>query len=350
MTEPTMITPIGELADRAHATLDRSFGAPWPQLLHNSCPTGDDKTFNYWWLAHVIDARLDGYLRSGDPGRLAAATDTYRNILERNGGSLFNDYFDDMLWYALAILRLHRSTGEESYLRDARAIWAHVVEHGWNDHLGPSLAWRKPQLDYKNTPANGPLVILSCRLAALADDQPYLDYARRAFDWLTETLVDPDTGFVEDGINRQQDGKIDTQWRFTYNQGLYVGAAVELSRTADDPAAMINTAVRTAVTAVDELTEGGVFTDEGEGDCGLFKGVYYRYLGVLLDAVGDAESAELTKLKDFVITSTDALIDSTDGCTRPAANDWRKPLSGPIGYSTQLSAIMALELRARYVS
>jgi len=48
-----------------------------------------------------------------------------------------------------------------------------------------------------------------------------------------------------------------------------------------------------------------------------------------------------------VIESTDALIASTDECTRPAGNDWRKPLAGKIKYSTRLSAIMALEVRAR---
>lgn len=335
----------GVLADRAQQALDDHFGAPWPQLLNNGHPAGDNVVFNYWWLAHVLDVRLDAYLRTGDQQHLDAAIATHRNIRERNGGSLFNDYFDDMLWYALATLRLHQATGEESYLDDAAAIWRHVIEHGWNDEQGPSLAWRKQQLYYKNTPANGPLVILSCRLAALLDDQPYLDYARQAFDWLTANLVDPATGFVEDGINREQDGRIDTQWRFTYNQGLYVGAAVELARTADDADALIKQAVRTATTAIDVLAPGGVFPDEGDGDGGLFKGVYYRYLGVLLDRL-DPDSAEATRLRAFVTGSTDALIASTEQCTRLAANDWRKPQVGKIKYSSQLSAIMALELRA----
>ena len=335
-----------ELAGRAQRALDQHFGAPPPQLLNNSHPVGDNVVFNYWWLAHVLDVRLDAYERTGDQQWLDAAIATYRNILERNGGSPFNDYFDDMLWYALATLRLHRATGEPAYRDAAAAIWRHVIEHGWNDHLGPSLAWRKQQLDYKNTPANGPLVILSCRLADLLDDQPYLDYARRSFAWLTETLVDPVTGFVEDGINREQDGRIDTQWRFTYNQGLYVGAAVELARTADDPDALIKTGTRTAVTAIDALAPDGVFPDEGDGDAGLFKGIFYRYLGLLLERLGDG-SAEATRLRRFVIGSTDALIESTDGGTRLAGNDWRTPLAGKIKYSTQLSAIMALELRAR---
>jgi len=60
------IPSAGKLADRAQQALDDHFGAPWPQLLHNGHPTGDDVVFNYWWLAHVIDVRLDAYLRTGD--------------------------------------------------------------------------------------------------------------------------------------------------------------------------------------------------------------------------------------------------------------------------------------------
>lgn len=351
-TTPTA-EPWGRFADLAHDGLDTYFGAPAPQLLHNTYPNapGDDATFNYWWLAHVVDVRLDAYLRTGDPRRLAQAVETHDNIVERNDGSLVNDYFDDMLWFALATLRLWQATREERYLHEVVQLWDHVMEHGWNDELGASLAWRKQQLHYKNTPANGPLVILSARLAGLADpgpgaDRPYLTTARTAFDWITANLVDP-TGFVEDGINREQDLRIDTQWRFTYNQGLYVGAAVELHRRTGDPEDL-RRAVRTAERAVAALATDGVFRDEGDGgDEGLFKGVYYRYLGCLLEALDAAEPAAVG-LRGFVASSAEALIRSAarDGVLL-AGDDWTAPPAGAVRYSTQLSAIMALEVAAR---
>jgi predicted alpha-1,6-mannanase (GH76 family) len=343
-------------SDLIQISLDHYYGTSWPQLFDNShpLPDGGNATFNYWWLAHAIDARLDAWER--DPGAsadwLGQAVTIYRNILERNGGSLFNDYFDDMLWYALAIVRLHEASGERRYLDDAIAIWRHVKQFGWNDRLGASVAWRIQQPYYKNTPANGPFVILGCRLSRL-DDRPeapdYLGFARISFDWITENLVDPVTGFVEDGINREEDGRVDTQWRFTYNQGLYMGAAVELARSgASDSAALVESAVRTARTAIAELATDGIFVDEGDGgDEGLFKGVYYRYLGLLLDEL-DVDSPDRLQLERFVMTSTDALWShARDGDFLLAANDWTKPASGRIPYSTQLSAIMATELRAR---
>ncbi|SDQ59842.1 glycoside hydrolase family 76 protein [Microbacterium sp. cf332] len=350
MTRPAA-TAWTSRADVAQESLDHFFGVPGIQFLANSHPhdRGDTAVFNYWWLAHVIDARIDAWLRTGEARWLEAAVAARDNIVERNGGSLFNDYFDDMLWFALALERLHAATGDQRHLDDARAIWDHVVEHGWNETLGWSLAWRKQQLAYKNTPANGPLVILGARLHALDASGDQLDYARRAFNWLTANLVGPD-GFVEDGVNRNDDGAVDTQWRFTYNQGLYAGAALELFRVTGDRS-MLERAVQTAVTAVRELSDGSVFRDEGDGgDEGLFKGVYYRYLGEVLAVLVDEPdfADERALLEGFLRASTDALWRTgvVDGMLRPG-NDWSEPAGEWIPYSTAVSAIFATEQRAR---
>lgn len=337
----------GEIADLAQHSLDQLFRAPGPQHLHNSHPagTGDAATFNYWWLAHVVDARVDAWVRTGDPVWLDRAAATAAHVVERNEGSLTNDYFDDMLWFGLALLRLHEATGAPEHLQDALALWDHVVAHGWNDAQGTSLAWREQQLEYKNTPANGPLVILSLRLErVLPGTRDFRTYASTALAWLERTLVRPD-GFVEDGINREGDGRIDTQWRFTYNQGLYVGALVEWWAATEDSTALAR-AEQTALTAVVELSDGTVFRDEGDGgDEGLFKGVYYRYLGTLLPVL-DPASATRRRLAEFLRASTDALVTHGvhDGVLRPG-DDWSRPWEGPIPYSTLLSAIMAVEQR-----
>lgn len=347
MTDTTVKT-WSELADDAQRSLDHYFGAEDPQFLHNTYPASEERdgTFNYWWLAHVIEVRLDAYERTGDERWLREAARTHRNIVERNEGSIFNDYFDDMLWFAIATLRLHDASGEQRYLDDAVALWEHVREHGWNETLGGSIAWRMQQPYYKNTPANAPFVILSARLARRFGDPRYSEAALTTFDWITTTLVDPRTGFVEDGINRENDGRIDTHWRFTYNQGLYVGAAVELAGMTGD-VRYLERAERTAVTAIEELASDGVFRDEGDGgDEGLFKGVYYRYAELLREAAMGSPSADTVAA--FIIASTDALAASAvRGGWVLAANDWTTSATGVLPYSTQLSAITALEMRAR---
>lgn len=324
-------------ADQAQRSLDHFFGAPGEQLFDNWHPLepGDNDVFNYWWLAHAMDARLDGYERTSDPAYLEQARQIHDGIRWRNGGSLFNDYFDDMLWLALATLRLADATGAADLYGDAVRLWEHVLEHGWNEHEGGGIAWRVSQPYYKNTPANAPFVILSARLHRHTGDPRYLEQALRVMDWLERTLVEPD-GFVHDGINRQEDHAIDVDWRFTYNQGLYVGACVELGED------YLARAARTARTAIAELSRDGVFSDEGEGgDEGLFKGVYYRYARELV------EVADVPHVREFVLGSTERLWRSCERDGLLLANgDWNRPPRGKVPLSAQLSAVMATEMCA----
>ncbi|GIG65033.1 glycoside hydrolase family 76 protein [Phytomonospora endophytica] len=334
---PTTHDTWTERADLAQASLEKYFGAPGQQLLHNTCPSepGDDEVFNYWWLAHLIDVRVDAYERTGDPAWLDKARGAHDNILARNDEALYNDYFDDMLWFALATLRLAGATGDAALHAEASALWRHVGEKGWNDIEGGGIAWRVQQPYYKNTPANGPFVILSARLDDGTGD--HLAWARRTMDWLEAALVTPE-GFVHDGRNRQEDGAVDTDWRYTYNQGLYIGACVALAEATGDKG-HLDKGLRTARTAVTELMVGGVFAHEGDGgDEGLFKGIFYRYARLLAEATGDAE------LRAVILDSTETLWSrALAGDSLLAPGDWREPATGKVPYSAQLSAIMATE-------
>ncbi|GAB2597448.1 glycoside hydrolase family 76 protein [Pseudactinotalea suaedae] len=356
-------------ADLAQRSLDLLWGAPWPQLLHNAHPVRDDTTFNYWWLAHAVDCRLDAYARTGAPVWLDAARTTARNVVERNGGSLVNDYFDDMLWYALALLRLAESDeeGSEEPLRDVGALWTHVLEHGWTDAHGWSMSWRRQQPYYKNTPANGPFIILGARLARRTGSAEHLEPALASMAWLRRHLVRED-GFVWDGLGREGGDEIDSSWRFTYNQGLFIGACVELFRT-DGDTTWLDLAQQTAEVSITELAREGVFVRDGGdlddrvpdvdgADTGLFKGIWFRYATQLL------LEREVPAVRDLLRSSTDALWRSgvttlaaagvadaapahtPDEPVLRAGDDWLRPAPREVGYSTQLSAIMATEARA----
>jgi len=330
-------------ADLAQKGLTTHFAAPWPQFLNNwSTPIdGSNDVFNYWWLAHTMDVRLDAYERTSDQQWLQQAQLTRKNLLERNGGTLFNDYFDDMLWFGLALERLGRIGKDDTAISDAIALWRHCRTNGWNDTYGWSMAWRTSQLDYKNTPANGPFSILGARLYELTGNEEYLNEAMDGFDWITRTLR-CDSGFIHDGINRLGDGTIDIQWRFTYNQGLYIGAGTALAQATGDHS-YLDAVTETIHAALTTLTCGEVFVSEGDGgDEGLFKGIFYRYALTFLQAHPDST------LAGFMGASAEALWAhscSTQDSFLPG-NDWSRPPTDPIPYSTYLSAIMALEAMA----
>jgi predicted alpha-1,6-mannanase (GH76 family) len=337
-------------AERLQQSLDRYYAPrprlPWSPPLRNWHPAafGDFKNLNYWWQAHAIEARLDAFERDGARRRLAEAERNFRFVVWRNGRSLFNDYFDDMGWMGIAALRLADLTGNARYRQAAAALWRHVREYGWNDAAGGGIAWQKRQLHYKNTPSNGPFIILGARLYQRTGEAEYLEWASRAFDWLDGTLRRPD-GFVDDGINRNDDGRIDA-WKFSYNQGLYIGACAELAavgRTGLTARAFATERAAFAALAVD-----GVPDDRGDGgDVPLFKGVWYRYAAQLALSAG-APHDDSERVRAHLITGCDTLwARALRGDDLLAGLDWHKPAAGRVSLSAQLAAVIATEACAR---
>ena len=356
----------GTIADRAQQALtdrfqSRLFGA---KLLRNTAPLRASSlfTFNYWWLAHAVEVRVDGAERRGGrgtlggPARVRLAQQTYAGIRCRNHG-LFNHYFDDMGWLALAALRLYDLTAESRYLDDAVALWQHIADHGAFDRRPdtvPShgIAWRDSQLDYRNAPTNGAFAILSARLATRSASPRFDDAAARTLDFVGTTFVsgtDDLADLVADGVNRLGDGKLDDTWLFTYNQGLYIGALVEAFDRTGEPD-LLSRAARTAAATRARLAPTGLFlsesanlTERGGGDAGLFKGIFFRYLELLLERLGSADDSRM--LAAFFTANTDQLRSTA----LPLASDTWSETPGPTtALSTQLAAVMSLEARARY--
>lgn len=157
-----------------------------------------------------------------------------------------------------------------------------TFQAGWNDHCGGGIAWRKMQLDYKNTPANAPAAILAFRLYLRFGDEDDLHWGEKIARWQMENLVDKDTHYVHDGMNRQGDGKIDVSWQFTYNQGVVIGILVEQYRITRDRA-YLETALQVAKDSRQRFfgQHGGAMPYEGEDDVGLFRSIFFRYLDQL---------------------------------------------------------------------
>jgi len=351
------------LADAAHHALDRDFGTRFARLRYRngSRPLSVRPfAFNYWWFAHLIEVRVDAFERSGDERRLAGAEQVLARLRRRNGGRLENDYFDDMGWLTIALLRLHEASGRQRRLDDAIELWGDIRRSGWNDHEGASMAWRRSQLDYKNAPSTGTFAIASAQLARLTGAAEYDVAARESLAWLQTRLVRPD-GLVADGVNRLGDGVVDDEWLFSYNQGLYLGALVARHDASGDVAPLAR-ALRTAGATLATLAPGGVIAGEnadlharGGGDIGLFKGVFVRYLGQLVERsdaaespFGADESAALEAARRFIHLSADLVrAESERSGSLRVGDDWSRPAPAVTALSTQLSAVILLETRAR---
>lgn len=297
------------------------------------------ENFYYWWQAHVIDILVDGYERSGDPAYSLRIKELIENLQAYNGGTFRHNFYDDMEWTALALLRAYRATGYEAYLDAVLDLWEDI-KSAWNEHFGGGLAWKKDQLDYKNTPANAPAVILAARLYELFQKQEDLAWAIRIYEWNKKYLVDPATGFVWDGINRLGDGQIDFDWGFTYCQGVFLGAGLELYKNTGE-VHYLEDAIRTANTCIDRLCDPNnlMLPDEGIDDTGLFKGILVRYLVQLC-----RDFPETIRIREVIMANALQLwekgLDKQRGLCSPS---WEVKPELPVQLSIQLSGLMLLE-------
>ena len=302
--------------------------------------------FNYWPQAHMLDVLTDAYLRTKNtvyPQRMKALL---TGLKATNGGIYPNDYYDDMGWMANACLRAYAATNDADYLNAAQILYTDI-KTGSNTSQGGGIAWRKTQLNYKNSPSTTNGIILPARMYELQNNVNDLTLAKSLYSWMKVTLVDPATGVVYDGINSNGTNTLDKNI-YTYNQGAFIGAAIELYNATKDPTYLAD-AVLTANNAITDsrIVSGGVLKSEGQGDGGLFKGIEVRYLTVLTELSG-LDAANSTKYAAFL--QNNVLYLYKVGIAKPAylaGPDWTQKPTGSVDLTTQLSGMMMMEAAAK---
>jgi len=247
----------------ARRHLKKLWGLPGTQLGVVAWPATQRQrrfgTWHYWWQAHLLDNLVDAQLRDPNPERLTSIARQIRGHRLRNLGSWDNDYYDDMAWLALALERAGRLPGVGR--PKALEKLAEQFLNAWVPEDGGGIPWRK-QDQFFNAPANGPAGVFLAR---------YEDRLRRAqqmADWIDETLIDPETHLVFDGIKA---GSL-VRAQYTYCQGVVLGLETELAVRTEDPEHAER--VHRLVAAVAEhLAPDGVINGAGGGDGGRREGL-----------------------------------------------------------------------------
>ncbi|MEK3888311.1 glycoside hydrolase family 76 protein [Bacillus sp. FSL K6-3431] len=299
-------------------------------------PYEESQTLMYWWYAHAVDNWVDAFDRTGKEEYKERLTTLIESTKKYNGQTLINNYYDDMEWMALAQLRMYEITKDDYYKNYVIELWEDI-KTAWNDHMGGGMAWKKDQLDYKNTPANAPASILGARMYKSFGNVEDLQWSKKIYEFNKAVLVN-ETGFVEDGINRLGDGKIDSDWKFTYCQGVFIGAATELYEITNEDIYLLD-AQKTINATFDQLVDGktGMLPDEGGDDCGLFKGILVRYLALYYSRYGDE------KIKDTLIKNAEVMKKHLDDQpNKIIGTSWEMPQEHS-QLATYLSGIMLVE-------
>jgi len=327
------------LQDKTYATF---LSANGNYFIQNNA---GNTNYNYWPQAHTMDVLIDAYLRTKNEVYKQRIKSLLNGTRISNGNKLQNEYYDDMEWLALSTLRAYEATKDADYLAAAGILWTDI-KTGVNTNQGGGIAWRKSQLDYKNTPANAPAIIFAARLYRLQKNEADLTLAKELYTWLKSTLVDPSSGIVWDGINGNHDGQISKN-KFTYNQGTFIGAALELYNATGD-GSYLSDAVRTATATIKDLdiSPGGLLKSEGQGDGGLFKGILVRYL-TLLTLKEDVSPTDRAAYAKFLKYNAETLF--IKGISRPdfmVSPDWKAKPSGTTDLTTQISGVTTMEAAA----
>lgn len=309
----------------------------------NSSNTG----FQYWPNAHAMDVIIDAYIRTKDDSYKALFNQWYTGIKVYNGNTYYNNYYDDMEWNALTMLRLYSVTSDEKYLTTVKELWSDIIK-GWNDtYANGGIAWVKTALYSKNACSNGPASILSARLYNITKEEVYKDWAVKIYEWEKNTLFERGTGAIYDNINGQTNTVDETA--LTYNQGTFVGAAVELYNiTADET--YLNDAQKAANYTITKCinTSTNILRDEGVGDNALFKGIFMRYFLMLIQ-VKDLNASYKNKFITFFNNNAEVLW--TKGCYQQEllfGSAWDTPPVGEAQLTAQASAGMMIEAKAAY--
>jgi predicted alpha-1,6-mannanase (GH76 family) len=329
-------------ADRALADFLLGFWNGGNQYLDAAEPTNNQST-GYWTFAQGFDALLDGVERT--KGRHFSGL-VRSFALGQDARGWTSDFYDDENWMALALMRAFDWTNDRIYLDRAVTLFRDIAAAWDSTSARPGGIWWDRAHTQKATASNAGPVITGARLTNKTGDATHLTFARQVYDHWRTTMVDATTFQVSDHVN--PDGTI-VRWRFTYNEGLMIGAALELYAATGEARYLTDAHSIAAAMVRDQTrsTAAGTVLFDGTntgctGDCAQFKGIGYRYLAALLRM--DPSHVEYRPVLQGSAEALWTLARRSDSGL--FSIDWAGPTMATAITGQQSSAVMALNILA----
>ena len=261
-----------------------------------------------WWNSAVALQTVGDYMqRTGDRRYLGQLNNTFEKdkgvfpagVLSGDPllGNFTSRAIDDSEWWALTWLQTYDLTHDAKYLNMAVTI-ANYVDGYWDTGTCGGGVWWDGERTYKNAITNGLWIRLTAELHnRIPGDTLWLGRSRTAWTWFQGSGMINANGLVNDGLTNVCTNNGQNVW--SYNQGLAIGAGLELWRATRDP--QVLTSVRrladaaigpNALVTDGVLTETCDATDQTCDDNGKqFKGIFMRYWTDLVDTTHDRRYA-----------------------------------------------------------
>src|SRR5579859_5661760 len=267
-----------------------------------------------WWNSAVALQTIGDYMqRTGDRRYLPQLDNTFEKdkgvfpagVLSGDPllGNFTSRAIDDSEWWALTWVQAYDLTGNPKYLDMAVTI-ANYVYGYWDTSTCGGGVWWNAERTYKNAVTNGLWIRLTAELHnRIPGDTQWLARSRTGWAWFQGSGMINAANLVNDGLTNACTNNGQNVW--TYNQGMLIGAGLELWRATRDP--QILASVRqladaaigpNALVTNDILTETCDALDQTCDDNGKqFKGIFMRYWTELVDMTHDSQYAAFLDLQ-----------------------------------------------------
>ncbi len=183
-------------------------------------------------------------------------------------------YFDDNMWVDIALIDTFDISHNAATLARAQACYKFIIS-GEDKKLGGGIYWRESDRASKNTCSNGPAIVSALRLYQATHSESYLEDAKRLYAWTNEHLQDKDGLFWD---NIKLNGNLDKA-KYSYNTALMIRSNVMLHAITGDKKYKLE-AERVATAAVKYWIKspGGAVADGGQFAHLLTESLLYLYL------------------------------------------------------------------------
>ncbi|KAH8693562.1 glycoside hydrolase [Talaromyces proteolyticus] len=305
-----------------------------------------------WWQSGNFMSAL-ATLTSLNSDYLSEHGDVFVNTYDTATGygnyvNFLDAFYDDEGWWGNAWLDVYDVTQNQTYLDAAITIYNDIIG-GLGTPCG-GIWWDKNQ-SYVAAISNGLYIELAAGIAArVGSDQAsdYLSHAVDGWNWFFSVGLVGNDSMVSDGVDKGNNCA-PVGAKFTYNQGVILGAAAELYKATNNQtyleqaAALANASSAAGSSVTDSngiLHDGCDESDNCDETAEMFKGPYMRGLRKLQLAYPH------DNWKNFIITNAqsiwnnDLYFEQTDsGSVCNVGEDW----AGPYNSTNEVTQGAALD-------
>jgi len=292
--------------------------------------TGLYKTTGWWNSANAITTLANLSRVSHSTAYLPVFANTLSAAQTKPSGApgFLNKYYDDEGWWALAWIDVYDLTGEPQYLRMADSIFSDM-QLGWETTVCGGGVWWSKDNKNKNAIENELFLAVAAALANREKDaakrQGDLAWAHKEWTWFLNSGMINSNHLVNDGLNLSDPAHCRNNYRntWTYNQGVILGALVELNKADPDPN-LKKTANAIALAAIKRLSDAnGVLLESAHGQNGgdgpQFKGIFARNLMSLNAAFPNR------RYQSFLVANARSVLDKDKDASNHLGFWWAGP-------------------------